>query len=416
MLNSAIQSWISPIRNRLNSRAGISQAICALTSLLSSAVGPFALEGLSFTKWILYTTGFFLIQSFQRSIYLDNHLLDNAGMQSRRYWDASSWTPFLILSVPLINFFALGYKLTSLDLLLILSFYLSLLQDRFRYLFLAENPKIPLIADLLWLLSSAVFLLTPIVLSSIYLADVFLIQMFVCPALGIIPLLLKARNLKQHKAKLYKLDSATSKYLGYIRFQFVFGAIVAMFFSVYVVKHLSIEELKMYKIIQTIISPYQSFANILGISIYASRLEKSLSNEFLSVMKFCRHLFLLQVFCSVINMVLYHIFRNYIQVWFSFSLPEISLLGVALIGPISMLSAIPLSAFMRRNRMGREILISGLMGSLFLILLISNFNLDSNLFGILFTLSASAFLTVVMSFLLTAIKTRNGRILLNVNN
>jgi hypothetical protein len=38
------------------------------------------------------------------------------------------------------------------------------------------------------------------------------------------------------------------------------------------------------------------------------------------------------------------------------------------------------------------------------------------LFGILFTLSASAFLTVVMSFLLTAIKTRNGRILLNVNN
>jgi hypothetical protein len=273
-----------------------------------------------------------------------------------------------------------------------------------------------LIADLLWLLSSAVFLVTPILLSNIYLADVFLIQMFVCPALGIIPLLLKARILKQHKAKLYKLDSATSKYLGYIRFQFVFGAIVAMFFSVYVVKHLSMEELKMYKIIQTIISPYQSFANILGISIYASRLEKSLNNEFLSVIKFCRHLFLLQIFCSVITMAMYPIVRNYIQVWFSFTLPEISLLIVALVGPISMLSAIPLSAFMRRNRMGREILISGLMGSLILILLISNFNLVSNLLGILFTLSASAFLTVVMSFLLTAIKTRNGRILLNVNN
>lgn len=408
MTISVLPSWLSSVLARFNSQAAFSQAACALTSFLSSGFGPFALEDTHFKKWILYTTGYFLIQSFQRSIYLENHLLDHSRVSSRLYWDSSFWIPLLILVVPLINFFTIDISFGYEDLLFVSSFFIALHQDRFRYLFLRENPKIALNADLIWLVSSAFLLLLSVLFSPSRINEFFLIQLGICPVLGLVPLIIRAKSCGWEKKQKRKLKKPFTKYLVYLRIQFVSGAIIAMVFAIIIVKYLPTDQLKDFKIVQTVISPYQSFANILAISIFAGQIENSTKHGFFSVIKFCRNLFVFLVFCSMMTLACYDLFWRQIQILFSFTLPEVSTLLIALIGPIIMLSAIPLSAYMRRNRMGEQILVAGFMGSFALIVLSSNSELVSNVSGVFWILSISMVSTVLASLFLSFMKVKKG--------
>ena len=390
-------------RRRFNSGAGFSQSICALTSFLSSALGPFALDGISFSKWIIYTTGYFLILSFQRTIYLENHLLDDA---SQKYWNASYWVPILIFFLPFINYFTLGYEFSEIDILFLFGFVFALIQDRYRYLYLTENSVISLTGDFFWLVSSGAILLVGLVFYPNQLSSFFLLQIIVGPVLGTLPLAIRAKSLQTYFFERSHLQNSESKYLGYVRAQFILGSVIAMIFSLIVVRFLPVEQLKSYKVIQTMISPYQSIANILAVSIFAKRVRKTDSKSLFSVLKFSGNLLLAQIVFSGVLIGIYESFKNRSILGNESLFPSSTYLAIALIGPILMLSAIPLSAYMRSKRMGREIFISGTAGSISIVLLAYVCNMASNLFGILISVSVSTALTVFLSIVLTFFNTR----------
>jgi hypothetical protein len=399
--------WNISNHSKFNSKAAISQAVCSLTSFFSAALGPFVLTGNTFQKWTIYTTGFFLIQSLQRTLYLENHLLESHQKKSHKYWHASYWIPSLIFVLPVVNLIFLNYKFSLTDFILIIGFSFALLQDRYRYLYLSNDPRKSLFGDLVWFFSSFLIMLISVVFKDLNLSFSFLLQLCVGPFLGFLFLIIGSKKIELHKIGIDSLNDLDKKYLQYVRTQFLFGLIVTFLFSAYVVKYLSVNELKTYRIIQTVISPYQSISVIISTSILATSYILNSFNNLFSILRFSCRLLIIQIPFSVIILVLnaklsHQITINHI------ALPDTMFLAISLLGPMFMLSSTPLSAFMRKNRMGEEILISGIAGSISLLLLTGSLPVSSSILVILVSASLAPIFTVTISFILTAIKIKKG--------
>ena len=398
ILGNIYNKLISPFKsNAFNSLASISQLICALTSFYGSLCGPFFLNTTTFRKWVIYNTGYFLIQSFQRNIYLENHLLSGSE-NSRKFWQASRLIPFLTFLLPLISVFLLNLRFSFVDIVMIAGFLLALFQDRFRYLFLSLRPKVAISGDSTWLTTSLLLTIFGLIFTRKHLEDIFLLQIVIGPLLGLIPLLAKSAALGYFDQKKESLGKENTSYLNYLRIQFYIGSLVSLAVSITIVKYLSVIDLKTFKIIQTLLSPYQSLGAILYVAVYSNRQRSTSEFSYKNVMRVSKKLLI----APILVVATFHLVFFLIKVHFSKSywfIPNIDDLGIALVGPILMSSFIPIGAYLRRNLLGKEILAGGLAGSITYLSLLYLFNYSKTIFGIFFSTSTAAVVSIILNVL-----------------
>jgi len=275
-------------------------------------------------------------------------------------------------------------------------FLMSIIQDRYRYLHLSKTPKIAITGDFTWLVSIISILIFGFFLFPDHLESVFILQLFVGPILGLIPLIWKSNKNHFNSRDSHGIKPLNVSYLNFLRFQFYIGSIVSFAVSTNIVRYLSVEDLKTFKIIQTFLSPYQSLGSVLYVAIYANKKEKLADFTYRNMIRLSKKLLLVQLFIATSFFLLYAIFLYQFpnHYWF---FPDLQSLIVSLIGPIIMVGFIPIGAYLRRNCMGRQILLAGLSGSLSYLILLFPLHLSRTILGIFFSTSSSIAITIILN-------------------
>lgn len=393
--------------SNFNMGASLSQAICSISTLYVSFCGPFFLDSTAFKKWMLYTTAFYMIQSYQRNIYLENHLL-RKDEDSFYYWLACRLIPLSYLSLPLITGVVFNFRVSMFDLGMTSGYLIALVQDRYRYLFLSAKPRLVIQADGLAMFTTLFISMIGVVIFRDNLEKIFLLQLLLSPMIGLIPLFQSSLAIPERKTNKQHKIKASRGYLNFLRAQYIGGSSISFMALMVLVNSLGVEQLKSLKMIQNFISPYQGLSVILLIAIYANKNSQENRNRYKSSIGLSKKLFLSQTLAvPVFVLGCFLVSSRFLESnWF---ILDIKSLSVGLAGTVLMVCAMPISAYLRTNSLGKEILIAGLLGSLVYVGLLFGLNFSKSIFGFFLSMSIGIFVTVMLNFYFAWKSERNSR-------
>lgn len=395
MRSSLIKIINSISYSNFNLRASLSQTMCSISTLYVSFCGPFFLDSTAFKKWMVYTTAFFMIQSYQRNIYLENHLL-RKNEDFFGYWIACRFLPLSYLVVPLVIGIVFNFRMSFFDFGMTCGYLISLIQDRYRYLFLTAKPRLVNQVDGLSLFTTLVISFLGVVFFRDSLEKIFMLQLLFSPIIGLIPLIRNALViLEKNCSNNYQVNSAKT-YLNFLRTQYITGSAISMTALIVLVNSLGVEQLKTLKIIQNFISPYQGLSVILLVAIYANKNSEENRNKFETLLQLSKNLFLSQILAVPIYILGCFLIssRLFESNLFSF---DIKSLSIGLVGTVLMVCSMPISAYLRTHTLGKEILIAGLLGSFTYVALLFGLNLSQTIYGFFLSTSVGIFITVMLN-------------------
>lgn len=382
--------------SNFNIGASLSQAICSISTLYVSFCGPFFLDSTAFKKWMLYTTAFFMIQSYQRNIYLENHLL-RKDEDSFHYWLACRFLPLSYLILPLIIGVVSNFRISIFDIGMTSGYLIALVQDRYRYLFLSVKPRLVIQSDGSTMFTTLFISMLGVIIFRDNLEEIFLLQLLLSPMIGLILLCRNSLAIPEKKSNKQHTIKTSRGYLNFLRTQYIAGSSISLMALMVLVDSLGVEQLKSLKMIQNFISPYQGLSVILLVAIYANKNSQENRDRYKTSLRLSKKLFLSQALavpvfalgCLLISS------RFFESNWFILDMKSLS---VGLAGTVLMVCSMPISAYLRTNNLGKEILIGGLLGSLAYVVLLFGLNFSKSIFGFFLSTSISIFVTVTLNF------------------
>jgi hypothetical protein len=226
--------------------------------------------------------------------------------------------------------------------------------------------------------------------------------------IGLIPLFQSSLAIPERKTNKQHKIKASRGYLNFLRAQYIGGSSISFMALMVLVNSLGVEQLKSLKMIQNFISPYQGLSVILLIAIYANKNSQENRNRYKSSIGLSKKLFLSQTLAvPVFVLGCFLVSSRFLESnWF---ILDIKSLSVGLAGTVLMVCAMPISAYLRTNSLGKEILIAGLLGSLVYVGLLFGLNFSKSIFGFFLSMSIGIFVTVMLNFYFAWKSERNSR-------
>ncbi len=242
----------------------LSQLLSSATSFLGSVIALACLQDSELKKWFLYVGTSMALQGVIRAALLETDLL-LYGQVSKRNRILSLLCTLLPFSLLLVVNSFLDLQITFLDLILVITSVLSLVQDMLRYELIRHDRLGVVFADGTWLLISFIGLvlaMTAIRHSPLTIYAILLLGPFF------------ASSHLQYRRKLLKQRSPLETNAGikssrrYIILQESWTLIITFFTSVILTKYLNGELFYQLRLIQTVVSPIQSF----GLAVWFSKI------------------------------------------------------------------------------------------------------------------------------------------------
>jgi hypothetical protein len=275
-------------------------------------------------------------------------------------------------------------------------------------LFLSAKPRLVIQADGLAMFTTLFISMIGVVIFRDNLEKIFLLQLLLSPMIGLIPLFQSSLAIPERKTNKQHKIKASRGYLNFLRAQYIGGSSISFMALMVLVNSLGVEQLKSLKMIQNFISPYQGLSVILLIAIYANKNSQENRNRYKSSIGLSKKLFLSQTLAvPVFVLGCFLVSSRFLESnWF---ILDIKSLSVGLAGTVLMVCAMPISAYLRTNSLGKEILIAGLLGSLVYVGLLFGLNFSKSIFGFFLSMSIGIFVTVMLNFYFAWKSERNSR-------
>lgn len=239
----------------------LSQLISSATSLLGSVIALAALHGSDLKKWFLYVGTSMALQGVIRATLLETDLLlyGHVTKKNRSWSLLCSLLPFTLL---LVVHLILDMKLSLLDLILVITSVLSLVQDKLRYELVRNDRLGVVLADATWCFLSIIGLLlvmTPVRHSPLTIYAI----LFFGPSISSV-YLHSRRKLMSPQSMNPELKNVRR----YIILQNLSILMFTFFTNLILTKYLSGELFYQFRLIQTVVSPIQS----IGLAIWFSKI------------------------------------------------------------------------------------------------------------------------------------------------
>jgi positive regulator of sigma E activity len=282
----------------------------------------------------------------------------------------------------------------NVDFILTIGISISILQDRYRYLFLATEPKYAVKSDLVWLLASLITIGFGYLLIRTYMEEIYLLQFVASPALGFILLKHWSKGLTQDNNSNAIISSPTRLYVRKISIAVYVSSLTSLLITSTLSRTLNLLDLKGLRLIQTFQSPLQSVAVIFLVSYYSSRKNEKSKLESLNLTK---KLALFNLAIALLILTIYQLVRISME-FQEVQFPSPGYLLIALAGTVTISSLMPMGARLRSLKLGGAILTSSLVSSGALIVCLYALNLQKSLKGILISFSLSTVLSAFLTY------------------
>jgi len=331
----------------------LSQLLSSATSFLGSVIALACLHDSELKKWFLYFGTSMALQGVIRASLLETDLL-LYGHVSKKNRILSLFCTLLPFSLLVIVQSVLDLQLTLLDLILVITSVLSLVQDMLRYEFIRNDRLGVVLADGIWFLISfigLVLVITPIRDAPLTIYAILLLG----PSFSSLHLLFRCKPLE------YQSPSESSAGINstrrYIILQNSWTLIITFVTNVILTKYLSGELFYQFRLIQTSVSPVQSF----GLAVWFSKIVqydkdlKEYSRIFRNSQKliiFSTSFLLLFLFCTLTTKSL--LILSFDVIWL------ITVLAAAT-GPILNIGFYEISLYLRSKQLFFETFIVGLL-------------------------------------------------------